>query len=519
MVTPILPTRLPDLYIGELSVRRVVAMGWYWCLVVLSVFSFEMISVHADSNWRELGRWDFPMKIKAATHLSLRVVRDNQGTAYLRGDLKDDRRQGIADQDLVLILPDGQMRKVQTNQNGIFSIPAAGLPQQGSYRISYVGNARWISSEIKRFLHLGRVDLQIEVNSPPILPANTKHFAMEIALYHAGQSLPDLPITLWLSDLSGATSTIHHTQDLTSKSKKIINKGKAIALITLYTDKKGQASFEWQGKPLVGPAQLEFMIQFAGNANFLPQHLHRPLAISAPDVPPAHGHREHWLFWGVAIFMGAFGLAFLVLYLIKRYKNPDMLIEQSEWISTQPKPEDLRVGPSIIQAPASDLGIGGVVRDASNDKPLSGISISVKSANSTSDTEMIQVVSDGYGRFLLEYHSAVKVEISFEHLHYQSKHLFLSLPHIGTGRFLTIQIHSYRYLIFEVFARIMQSYPSDLSIDLHRQTAREILALLDPSIAQNLQPLVKVYEKTYYGAVVPVAEDYNEILRFLDNHN
>jgi hypothetical protein len=65
----------------------------------------------------------------------------------------------------------------------------------------------------------------------------------------------------------------------------------------------------------------------------------------------------------------------------------------------------------------------------------------------------------------------------------------------------------------------MQSYPSDLSIDLHRQTAREILALLDPSIAQNLQPLVKVYEKTYYGAVVPVAEDYNEILRFLDNHN
>ncbi|MBK05912.1 MAG: hypothetical protein CL920_18730 [Deltaproteobacteria bacterium] len=457
-----------------------------------------------QGKWRKIPQKSITIELKATTQLTLRVRRDAQGRPSLHGALLDDRKKPIAGASLRLEAPDGSTRFVKTDTKGRYKLLAMGLPPKGNYAAFFNGQGSFSSSSVRRWLDLGRVDLQLSLTWPPPLPAGKKGFEVKAKLSYKDKGLTGYPLTLYLQ-----------TPDSLRKTKKGTATPGYLPLMTFHTDDKGELLFLWKGnKPLEGPATLKLLVRYAGGPFFLPQQKNFELAVLAP-LPDKQKNQ----FWSYLLGVAGLGLVLLLGGLLRRYlsrrkQGDEHSDERFEMPALPPVMEAGGRVPHMV-AP-TDLTFAGRLYDAYEQAPISGgalflITGDVDDDDDVPDSALTFLVDcDEKGRFSWEFASAGVHRLYFKHPHYKSRVVSIRVPHHGEGRASRVFLYSYRYLIFEMYKTAVMRIAPDESFDPKRQTAREILKLLTGNNHRSLTPLADLFEASYYAPTMPQEVLYTE---------
>lgn len=450
----------------------------------------------------------------------------------LVGQLVDDRELGLKFQPIQLHLPNSSKHKtLLTDKHGSFRLTTTGWPTKGTYLMIFPGDLRHASSQCKRQLDLGRVDLVMKARFPTVLATGTKAFSIEVHLQYQGHAQDNLPVTLLMH--TKQTRSFNPSVPMLSPDpvSRDVSRTHHQPLMTLYTQHRGKVRFVWQGAPLQGPAQIPIAVSFPGNSYFLPQQIQNFLVIS-----PEEQGSNTYLWWGLgllgmALFLGWTGLHKIRSWLVKRL-HP---VSAPSWPESLPPLDTGSISwipdSEIPFSPEDDLSLVGVILAVGTQKPLANISVEVSPCHSddmmdsmknhTQPVQPVQPVSplyktvtDSRGYFLISLGSPGTVRVSFSHPHVQAKQMELTLPHRSHNRILRVTLASYRHLVYETFVAVARSSWCQKPFDPKSQTVREWLRSLPHEQSEALEPLAHAFEKAYYGSLDPTAQDYETLSTF-----
>lgn len=467
-----------------------------------SGFSYAQSNVHGKQKKVELSSFSYPIQLQSKTSVSLWVFRSQEGKPVLQGKLRDDRNKGVAKQEVLLSLPDGNSHKVKTDSLGQFRFKADKLPRKGQYQIRFNGSKDLVASQKKRFLDLGKVDMELKVNFPSELLHGTESFEIQAHLSYGGKALQNHPLTLFSREKSiGQTTTL-------------LKRKKYWPLMTLRTNPKGLIRFLWRGEALQGPARNHLLLKYKGNQYFLPQEHRSILIISAPIVKKSSGKSFWALLLGLAILLIGFAVWKLQAYFLFR----------EEKVEKQPRIKALYTGlPSIRRVgyevfkfgskeDARDFFVGGQIWDGYEDVELPNV-LCFREVEGEDWVRLGRSDWDGHFLFKMPKEPG-QMKLRFLHSSYKDKVVSVQVPHQGQGRRLRIYMQPYRQLIFELYRKAVSRLSGGKAFDLRRQTPREILEQLPKQDAALLLSLSRAFEEAYYAPREPKSEDY-ECVRVL----
>lgn len=452
------------------------------------------------------------------------VKRDNLARPLLVGQLLDEKKKGLSGAPLRLRLPNGRELVWQTDDKGQFRRQTKGWPRKGNYQLLYKGCRRYAPALKTRALDLSRVDLNIKIELPAPLPSGSKAFAIQARLSYQNQPLKRFPLTLLLSSGSG-------------NQKQLLPQGfqrgqeQLWPLMTLRSDRQGDIRFVWRGKPLSGPTQLKFALQYKGNRFFLPQKKELTLVVLAPPV-------SEWTQWMGLIWVGllvAVGLGAL------GWRARRWWLERRELLAAQAQRGQESASEEIVLAPIEglsaappgkqDMFIAGWALDTDDGAPIPGAEVLIQwqppSAQQllalrekgeetppTPDDPQTwnqQLQADIYGRFVFDCTGRPGTYVlKVGHPAYQLREQPVILPHSGQHRRIKVRLISYRHLIFQAFTKGAQALAPEHAFDPKHRTARELLSALEPARRQRLRPLASLFEEAYYGPRMPGASLHHQ---------